>query len=86
MIQYQLRKMSALKAKLTNNSLQEKCEIIRSENILEQFQTHKAKSDEDDNDCDDDAVNHVATEQPSGLTLESALDALENSVLCRIFF
>ena len=78
--------MSALKAKLTNNPLQEKCEIIRSENILEQFQTHKAKSDKDDNDCDDDAVNHVAPEQPSGLTVESALDALENAALCRVFF
>ena len=78
--------MSALKAKLTNNSLKEKCEVIRSENILEQFQTHKAKSDEDGNDCDDDAVNHVAPEQPSGLTVESALDALENAALCRVFF
>ena len=42
--------------KLANKSLTQKCKIIQSEDILEQFQTHQAGSDEK-------TLNDVAPEQ-----------------------
>ena len=71
--------MSAAKRKPRNKPLKEKCKIIR--HILEQFQTHRAEPDEDDNDCDDETVNDVAHEWPSRLAVESSLDFLKNAAL-----
>ena len=64
LIQWQLRKVSAVERKLTNKSLKEKCEVIQSEDILEQFQIQNK------------TANDVAPERPSRLAVESALDVV----------
>ena len=62
------------------NPYRENAKSWKSEDILGQFQTHQAKSEED-NDCDNKTENCVASEQPLRLTVESVINVLQNTAL-----
>ena len=72
-----IQKMSAAERKLANKSLKEKSEIIRSEDILNQFQIHQAERDEDDIDFAEKTVNYVSLERPLRLIVEPTLNVLK---------
>ena len=59
---------------------------ITDDDILEKFQTHQAESDEEGNDRDDETVSDIASEQPSRLEVESALNTPDRSQISELSF
>ena len=59
---------------------------ITDDDMLEKFQTHQAESDEEGNDCDGETVSDIASEQPSRLEVESALNTPDRSQISELSF